>query len=436
MLVDYHAQASRTTQRRSIIDEQKDFMKSLTIYFCLPLLFIGTQGIAHASPIRAVIDAQNSQIVENIAPSKTPSLSVNQGSLLPLVANFSPVTQIHPANYHDWSSQVGYQVTVDSKQRDLSYSGELVNIEQPNGSFALKVNNTLITLPMNDFYLIPTKAHSLHKSDIAQYPSIVSYKSNDISWTPKRTLIFVNGLVSIINSAEIHNRSTHAITLNKSLLHYSPISMMRAKALQSTMRLNESDASPSYANSEVTYPLGTTHLKANSDTLVKLIRLESNIEKSQHSATIFTSLSDSGNMPLTFQNTLYFTLNSAALPGQYQTFWQRNGLLIPSNSTNINSARAKQEIRVVTNKSFDLTGNLSLISSTSQKLPTTQFWELTISNHANKPQSYFITQNTQGIISNVEGANINKKTASSLEMKGELQANKTQKIRYQIHLKE
>lgn len=410
-------------------------MKISNAFLCLLFPLINTANAANTPPIRAVINAQNSQIVEQIPTAQTPSLTVNQDSLLPLVPHFSAITQIRATNYKDWSAQLGKQVTVVNKHRDLSYGGTLINIENSNGSFALKTSNNVITLPSNDFYLVPLQTKTETKNSNAKYPDIVSYQSNDLSWSPKRTLIFTDESVTIINSATIHNAATTPISLTKSLLQYSARSNINVLARQNTMPVMQSKRSAAdYTNNEITFPLNNLHLKANSDTLVELNASISAIDKKVNTSNVFTSLNNMNSVPLTFLNTLYFTLSDDTLPGQYQTFWRRDGLIIPSQNTNITSARAKQSIQVATNTSFDVTGQLSLISSTSQKLPTTQIWEVTISNHSNKTQSYLVNQNVAGIIHHVKGKNVSQNTASGLQIIGEVQGNKTQKYTYQIQL--
>ena len=410
-------------------------MKGLTVYLCLPLLLTSIQASAQTTSLRAVIDTNNSQIVENIAPNQAPSLSVIPGSLFPLTTNFAPITQVRAADFRDWSSQIGQPVTVDSKQRDLSYTGKLLAIEQQNNTFTLLADNKTLVLPINDFYLIPNNTKSIERSPLPQYPSAVSYQSNELSWSPKRTLIFSNGLVSLVNSAELHNAATHSISLKNSLLHYSPSNQVRAKVQQSALRMSE-DSRVDYADNEVTFPLHSAHLKANSDTLIKLIRQQSIIDKSEHRVNIYTSLNSTGRIPLTFSSVLTFRLSADAFPGQYQTFWQRDGLLIPSNHTQINIARAKHPIEVTTNKSLDISGYLTLIDETSQKLPTTQTWEITLRNHSDKEKSYRIRQSMHGVISQIVGENIQKINASGVQIEGEIQPQSSKTILYKVSLKE
>ncbi|REG84229.1 hypothetical protein [Marinomonas pollencensis] len=410
-------------------------MKSMTPYLCLSLLLGSIHAAAQTTSVRAVINTHSSQIVENITANQAPSLTVTKGSLLPLTANFSPITQTRAVDYRDWSHHIGQTVTVDSKMRALSYTGKLLSQEARTGTFSLQVNNSVMVLPSNDFYLQASSTPQQDNHPSAQYPSIVSYQSTDLSWSPKRTLIFADGVVSLINSAQIHNSATQAIQVKKSLLHYSPNLPLQAKALANTVRMSESNQAD-YQDNEVTYPLHSVHLAAGTDTLIKLIRLQSAIEKSEHRANIYTSLTSAGQIPLTFSNILTFRLSADAFPGQYQTFWQRDGLLIPSNHTQINIARANHPIEVTSNKSLDISGQLTLINKTSQKLPTTQTWELTVHNHSNKIKTYRVMQSMRGIISQLEGKGVKQINASSAQIEGEIQPQSSQTIRYQVSLKE
>lgn len=418
-------------------------MNKKTLFFSMTsLLTIATTNAA-AEPLRAVIGLNSSQIVEDTQSSNPLTLSPIPGTLLPLDKQFANVTQPIASNLPNWSAQLGHAIQVDNKQHALSYTGTLATVDTRNQTFTLNIKGKEVQLPINDFYLIPLEENKPQQTlSNTTYQGVISYQSNELTWTPKRTLIINQDNVSIINMANIENTSSKNIDIKNSLLHYSHQEAPRFKVERSSLMMSaDATQQVDYSDSEVTYPIQDLTVPANSHTLTDMSLDTVKVDNSKGVADVSTGSYLNANLTLSFKNTLTFTLSKAALPGQYQTYWQRDGLLIPGDIVSVPLARANQTLKVTTNQNLDITGKLKLISASSGKLPATQEWMLTLKNHSNNLKQFSVTQNTQGVIANVEGSKTileknMKKTANSIQFEGSLQAQESKTIRYTLKLNE
>jgi hypothetical protein len=409
-------------------------MKKQSGYFYLSILLGATTHTAFASPIHAVIGLDNSQIVENSEPL---SFAPNAGTLLPLQESFSPITHLQHHLNANWFDEIGRKVRVEHKHRDLNYTGTLTKIEQDNRSFLLMINDRPTTFPLDDFYLIP-----LEKSDVVNPLKTnhqVSYQTNQLTWTPQLNLIFEGDHVIVSQQALLQNRSSATIEIQNSLLHYAKSTTPRLfKAERSTLAMSADQQQVDYQDNEISYSLGNDILSIApySNTLIPLPSRTSKIDKQTHTANIHTyGNSASSKTELNFYNNLSFVLQEEGLPGEYKTFRKRGDLLIPGNTVLLNTVRTGYPLNVITNKSQDITGNITLVSASSQKLPSTQIWLATVENHSNQTQDYSIEQNTNGIIEVLESSEATKNSASSLIIAGKIKANSKKTIRYKIELK-
>ncbi|SBS32131.1 hypothetical protein MSP8887_01649 [Marinomonas spartinae] len=419
--------------------------KQVIVLGITSLLTLGTTN-AISEPLRAVIGLNNSQVTENTRTSSDLSLNPISGSLLPLDKNFHPLIQSIQSNFPNWSKALGQTVQVDSKQRDLSYSGKLTKINASHLTFTLDIDGHKTQLPINDFYLIPQQKNPSDSSTPGakkdSYRGKISYQSNQLSWSPKRVLIINKDHISIINMANIENRSTNTITLKNSLLHYahSKTPLFKTERNTTLMMNASTDRHVDYSDSEITYPIKEITLPPNTHLLTQISKETVSIDKSISEATVY-SASVADTTELQFQNSLTFTLKQASLPGSYQTYWQRDGLLIPSDSVSIPLARAKQTLHITTNNNLDMTGQLTLVHASSRKLPATQKWKLTLKNHSNEPRSFLLTQHTRGVINSVEdespsAGEIKKHSANSVQLTGTLTANESKTIFYTVKINE
>ncbi|MGJ8646487.1 MAG: hypothetical protein ACSHXJ_06295 [Marinomonas colpomeniae] len=409
-------------------------MKTVHSYFCVSILLGATSSSIFAAPINAVIGLTNSQIVES---GQQISLEPNAGTLLPLQDDFLPISNLQNAANKNWFDEIGQKIRVEHKQRDLSYTGVLTSIENNERSFLISINDRLTSLPLNDFYLIP-----LEKSDNSETTSIpykISYQTNQLSWTPQLSLIFDNDQVSLSQQAILQNSSSSTIEIQDSLLHYSRTSAPKVfKAERSLMAMDSSKQSVEYQDNEISYPLDGPMLSIApySNTLFSLPSSRSSIDSKIQAGSLYTHNNSSGKIDVTFYNTLGFTLEQDGLPGEYKTFWKRGNLLIPGNTVALNTVRENNSVEVITNKSQDIIGYMTLIESSSKKLPSIQTWEATIQNHSNEEQHYSIKQNTNSIITVLEKNKVTQLNANSIEVSGKIKANSKKTITYNIELKE
>lgn len=417
-------------------------MNKQPAYFCLSLLLGATANSVFSAPINAVIGLDNSQIVET---SQQLSLTPNTGSLLPLQENFAPITHLENNINANWFDLINKKVRVEHKQRELNYTGTLAKIEKNTRSFVLSSKEFSMTLPMDDFYLIPLEnpsaadTKSEDKADTNKTaPYKVSYQTNELSWTPQLSLIFDNDKVSVSQQALIHNNSSSTIQIQNSLLHYSRSAAPQLfKAERSSLAMSADRPDVNYQDNEVSYSLGgsTLSIEPYSITLIPLPSSESQIDSRTHKAKLYTYGNHSGKIDLNFYNNLSFSLQKNGLPGEYKTFWKRGNLLIPGNTVSLETVREGRSVNIMTNKSQDITGYLTLVSASSQKLPSSQVWEATIENHSNTPQEYSIEQNTNGVVEILEGGDVVAINANSLIVSGKIPANAKKTITYKIDVK-
>lgn len=402
-------------------------------YFCVGILLSAVAPLTFASPINAVIGLDNSQIVEN---STQLSFQPNPGTLLPLQQNFPPITHLQNNLDSQWFDEIGQKVRVEHKQRDLSYTGMLTRIEQDKRTFLILIDERPTTLPLDDFYLIPLE--KVDSTPSAKTDLQVSYQTNQLSWTPQLSLIFEGNNVSVSQQALLHNQSSEIITLQDSLLHYARNAPNRLfKVERNALAMSADQASMDYQDNEISYPLGnkTIQMTPYSNALIPLPSSTSKVEKQTHTASLYTHENSSGNIELNFYNNLSFSFKNDGLPGEYRTFQKRGNLLIPSKTVFLNTVRANYPINVITNKSQDITGSLTLVSASSQKLPASQTWQATIDNLSSQDQDYAIEQNINGIIEILEGDEATTLTANSLIIKGKIKAHSKKTVTYKIELK-
>ncbi len=406
-------------------------MKRTRTHFCLAILLGTSSYSAFSASLDAVIGLSSSQITEE-ASSLT--LTPNQGTYLPLKEDFSPISHLQTNAYSNWLNEIDKKVTVEHKQRDLHYTGKLSKIDQNNRSFSLTINNRLIALPLDDFYLIPLDDETHSTSIESNYR--VSYQTNQLSWSPQLNILFEGDSVSISQQALIHNHSGSTIQLQNSMLHYASRQPTQSFKAERSLMAMSSDQSIDYQDNEITHSLNSSPLilAPYSSTLIPLPSSKTKVAQQIHTATI----QDYGNMrgatELNFYNQIHFTLPQDGLPGEYKTFQQRDGLLIPGNTIQLDNVRSGVEVKVAANKSRDVRGTLTLLSATSQTLPSTQVWQAEIENHANQQQDYSIQHSVNGVIEKIESDEATQEDARSLVLNGRLDAKAKKIIHYTVIL--
>ncbi|KZN14779.1 hypothetical protein [Marinomonas sp. TW1] len=385
-----------------------------------------------AEPIKAVIGLQNSQIVED---NNTLTLPPVTGSVLPLATEFSPIEYLGDASQRQWINQVDRKIRVEHKHRDLNYTGLLTQVNQAQQSVTLSLNNRPVTLPMNDFYLIPLESHDKPVQNANNMP--ISYQTDQLSWTPQLNLIFNGNKLTLTQQALITNQSNQALVLDSSLLHYSHQQPNpQFKTERASMMLDSASPQVSYQDNEVVFPLANqVELAPYSSTLYALPSDTLKIQDQRHTATQFTHSGQLDRIPLSFYNQLTFTLKQDSMPGRYKTFWQQGPLLIPANQVSFNQMRAGQTKEVITNKSQAISGHLTLLNASSKQLPSRQVWQLTVKNHDTKMAKFSLQQNTNGIVDIVKANQVTKYSANGLLIEGTLAPQQEKVITYTIEVK-
>jgi len=385
-----------------------------------------------ATPIKAVIGLQNSQIVED---NNTLTLSPVTGSVLPLATDFRPIEYLGNDSERQWLNQIDSKIRVEHKHRDLNYTGLLTQVNQAQHTFTLSLNNRPVTLPMGDFYLIPLESHNEPKQNTNKLS--ISYQTDLLSWTPQLNLIFSDNKVTLTQQALMTNQSNQALVLDSSLLHYSHQQPSpQFKTERATMMLDSAAPQVSYQDNEVIFPLADqVELAPYSSTLYALPSDTLKIQEQRHIATQFTHSGQLGRIPLNFHNQLTFTLKQDSMPGRYNTFWQQGPLLIPANQVSLNQMRAGQTQEVITNKSQAISGHLTLVNASSKQLPSRQVWQLTVKNHDTKMAEFALQQNTNGIVDIIKANHVTKTAANGLLIADKLAPQQEKVITYTIEVK-
>ncbi|TYL48230.1 hypothetical protein [Marinomonas sp. IMCC 4694] len=400
---------------------------------CLPLAFLS--AATAAAPISAVIGFNNSQVTEH---NHTLTLQPNPGTLLPLTEHFPPILNLQTSAESHWLNEIAKKVSVEHKQRALQYTGTLLRIEHSSRSFQLLTDDRTLTLPMDDFYLIPSASSTkstLQKGD--SYP--VSYQTNQLFWRPQLSFIFEEDQVTLSQQALISNQSDTPIDIQNSLLHHSSNTTERLfKTERSLMAMSDASPKVRYQDNEISYSIGTPPLSVApySSSLIALPSHRSKIEKQTHQANVRTYNHNQSNIELNFTHTVLFSLQQDGLPGEYNTFWKRDNLLLPGDSVALKTVRKDARVSVSTGNSQDITGRFTLINASSQKQPSTQTWQVDIENHSSQTQQYSIEHQTNELIESFEGIGLTKVNANSITLEGKILANAKKTVTYQLVLKE
>ncbi|MCV2402378.1 hypothetical protein OFY17_05685 [Marinomonas sp. C2222] len=408
-------------------------LRSLFIY-CFGSLLISSA--AYATSINAVIGLDRSQVLEH-GKNK---LAIIPGSLTPLEESFPAILQSQKTPHDKWVYQINKNIRIEHKQRDLSFTGQLISVQSPMATFDIKIGNHVSQLPLNDFYLFPLeKEDSLAEATIPYVP--LSYQTEELTWTPQLSLIIEGSRIAILQNAMLHNHSNIDITLENTLLHYfkQPVTQLTKSNRNLTAMAMEVAPQTQVQNidNEILYPLSGKNIQipARSDLLYPLPSSKSFIDKQMHSATLYTHQNSRGEIPLNFDYQLTFKLEKDSLPGQYQILWKKGQLLIPSRSIAISKARAGNIINVTTNKSQDISGQLTLLEASSRQLPSFQTWQTIITNHSSQVQNYAITHNTNAVVNLIKGKGVEKINANGVMVSGQVKPHSTKTVTYQIELK-
>ena len=391
---------------------------------------------AQNASLQAVIGLNQSQIVEQQLHKGKTSLPISNSSLLPLDAEFSSFSFPLENTNSQWQKQLNRVVKVEHKQRNLTLQGTLTQVTA--NLFELTNNTTSSLLPQNDFYLLAVETNATDPQQNT-YSGAVSYQTNALTWQPKLSILLTNRAVTLIEQALITNHSSQSIALQEPVLHHANIGQPFAVAKTERFFSAASDSlSVDYSDNEITIPLvdRTITIAALSQTLIPLQQQSLVITAHKHQARINTYPQFLGQQAIPFTQQIEAVLKHDTLPGQYQTYWLRNELLLPSNPVTLDTMRQDAKIHISPNKSQDVTAQLTLVNATSQTLPMTQTWQLEINNHANEIREYQIEHRMNGIITQVKGDPSTPSGVDARWFEGKLPAKGSVTLHYSVVLGE
>lgn len=388
---------------------------------------------AHAAPSAVVIEQHSSQISETLTAKSPLSFAPMAGSVVPMEHHYSSFQLPENTNIalKNWTEHLGQPVKVEHKQRELSLEGTLEAVS--GNHFTLSVQRVAAQYPISDFYLIPKLAAVTSRKSVS-YQGLLTYRTEELSWSPELTLIVEDNQVTLVQQANVQNRSANDLALNEALLHYKS-SRPVLRQMSKNVAMMESMAVPDtqYNDSEITIELSGLSLPATSETLVDLGKHTSPIKQRHNVANVY-SYSSRSTIALDFNQEIQFDSPKDLLPGSYTTLWHKKPYFLHGNSVALTNTRQGSPLTATLNKSLDIKGELTLISETQNEDLTTQTWELTLENLSRQNQSYRITHQTQQTIKEVSPKSIEQNTANSLVIDGSLSPNNSNKIRYTVNL--
>ncbi|GAB3484399.1 hypothetical protein [Marinomonas epiphytica] len=407
----------------------------------IALFALSITAPAFAAPLQAVIGLNSSTIFEQTVSQTGPQLKPIPASLASLSAQHTAISLPQDTPYRPWLEALLQKVKVDHKQGDISYLGKLIHVDNQLAQFSLQTELGTMQLPIADFYLLPLEgSQNKHQSSsYGHFPEQVYYQTNQLSWSPQLRLIIQEDTVTIYQNALLHNNSDKNIMIDQGILHLSHDNPIRPVSRKLALE-SAADMSPiQYSNNEISYSLETSKLTlaAFSDLVYPLRTSQNPITDRQHRARLPAYGQRGYKQPIPFNSYLTVSLIEDTMPGEYQTFWRRGTLLLPANHNVLSHARQGQSIEIQTAKSQDIKGTLTLVDSSSNRLPSTQTWELELTNLSDQPQHYALTQQTQGVIKQlIAKQEVKKQTANSLNLEGTLKANEVKRVRYKIELEQ
>ncbi|MFT2109885.1 hypothetical protein [Marinomonas sp. 2405UD68-3] len=389
------------------------------------------------SNINAVIGLSSSQVVERNLHNEKPQLPIERGSLLPLDNAFNGISFPIENHLSLWIQHINQEVKVEHKSRQLNFQGQLDQVTQ--NAFSLKINNTSVTLPISDFYLIPNVAASRSNDPKhSKFTGNITYQTPTISWQPKLSILFQNNAIKLVENALISNRSNKNLVLENPILHLSQSSNSNVKFKTERLSVMASDsiAAVNYSNDEIIIPLNNRNVELSPFTeyLTPIQQQTLPILKRTLKSSISTYPQFLGELSLQFTQTYEVKLSKETLPGSYQTYWQKQNLYLPSNNIFLEKTRLDQTLELTPNQSHDIESTLKLVNASGRKLPISQTWELTLKNLSKEKKNYQINHNMNGIIANITGSPSEPNGIHSRQFVGALPAQQTKVLRYTVTL--
>lgn len=400
-------------------------------------LLASSYSSANETNINAVIGLSSSQIVEQNLQNAEPKLPITGGSLLPLDKNFIGISTPLDNHLTHWIKHLNQEVKVEHKSRSLNFQGLLTQVSQ--NTFFLKINETSVQLPISDFYLISNIKTPRSKQETKNtYTGNITYQTQTLSWQPKLSILFQDNSVKLIENALISNLSNKNLTLDSPILHLSQTPNQSIRFKTERLYASAADSSPSvnFSNDEIIIPLNNRRVEIEplSEYLIPIQEQELPILKRTLKSDITTHPQFLGEQSMRFQEAYEVKLTKETLPGNYQTYWQKEDLFLPSNNLFLEKTRLDQILALTPNQSHDIEGKLTLINASGRSLPLSQTWELSIKNLSRERKDYSIVHNMNGIISNTTGTASEPNGIHSRRFIGTLSPKQTKTLRYTVTL--
>lgn len=413
-------------------------MKLFPIAFGLTLFAGPVFSAAPSMPLHAVIGPSGSTIVEEVKAGLPLSMVPLSDTLMPLSDHFPLLSTPMESDFVHWQSQMNNKVKVVHHSRDLAFQGTLSGLTSDR--FELDTGDATLRLPINDFYLIPLSGRPAPTEISMPFDGKLAYQTEQLFWQPKLSLLLQQDKVAILQQAKISNRSSHSLTLESPILGQetprpAPQPVYMRKNLGQMEMASADFAEVAYENNQALVPIkGRVSLPPFSHSLVPIDRQEQRVESLEHHASVRTHPGWLGKQTLQFEYQLKFKLDHDVLPGNYQTYWVRDGYLIPANATQLESLRKGETLSITPGKSEDISSELSLIQASSQTLPTTQTWRWKVSNHSNKPQTLVLDHQMSALIKSFSGLNAETLSADTRRIQHTVPANSELELTYRVDL--
>lgn len=376
-----------------------------------------------AQSVNVVVDQQGAQVSETINSGQAPAF-VPDLTTLTFLGDNAPNLDL-PASEYDWSAQVGQNVRVESRLRDLSYEGKLREVD--GNLFTLVTRQGTFTLPSSDFYLVS----SAHKAPIRiPYNGPITYRTHDLSWQPQRNIIINGNRLDIREAALVTNRSASQVTLANAMLREG---VAAPAPMQRFALADASTKEASFIHGETVYNLEDTTIAAYSTKLIQLSQQDYQIEERRFAATLHGWDNHQG-IELNFAETATFTPTQNHPAGRYQTLWQTERNLIPGDSLQFGALHKHQAVTIQLNNSQDISAEARLVTAQKNGNRIVQTWEIEMKNHTRYQQKYQIDHFANGVIESFSPTWINQMNARALQLAGTLAANARHHIRYKVEI--
>lgn len=393
--------------------------------------------------IKAVIGLNSSQLIENLNQEATLSLAPIEGSIIPLI-NTQPIEigRIYDIG-KNWQRYIDQTVKVINRNKQHSYEGRLLSSNRE--LFEILVDDQRMQLHLSDYNLVLEYQASKEKSPLSINDKF-AYQTHDLSWQPQLSIFLDDEFAILKQNALIQNLSFNDVVLAHPILQLKQNQAMPSVLEKTSRNLQFSSmasdtGSVDYVNNEITVPTDKDiRLAARQTLLFPFKQQKLKITNSRLVAELYPNPRSNTEQAIQFEQQADLTLKHDAMPGNYQTYWQYKDYLLPAGITQLSHLRQGNQVTLTINQSQDIKAHLKLIKASSMKLPSTQVWQLTLSNLSNKNQSIEAFHNSNGLIKGFQATSkaslteLVLESANKLKLNYMLVPNEEVNIQYEVEL--